>query len=90
MRRGELDDETLAGKLLEGWMGSRGHRANILADYQILEVGCAGDATTVYCTQLFVRQPDFLARAVEYRQRRLQLGERPPFAGQPGNGAPTR
>ncbi len=73
MRRDELDDETLAGKLLEGWMDSPGHRANILATYQILEVGCAGDATTVYCTQLFVRQPDRLARAVEYRQRPQSL-----------------
>lgn len=73
MRRGDLDDETLARELFEGWMDSPGHRANILADYQILEVGCAGDATAVYCTQLFIRQPNRLARAVEYRQHPQSL-----------------
>ena len=68
MREGDLAQDDLAERLVEGWMNSPPHRANILADYALFEVGCHGDDNAMYCTQLFVRQPTRLARAVGYEQ----------------------
>lgn len=57
-----------ARRMVEGWMNSPGHRANILADYELFEVGCHGDRRVMYCTQLFVRSPTRLAHPVQFLQ----------------------
>ena len=55
-----LSYKTLAEKIVNSWMHSHGHRANILnADYQLLGVGVKlsdyeeGDMPTVFATQVF-------------------------------------
>jgi hypothetical protein len=58
----------LAKRLVTGWMESPGHRTNILAPYDTFEVGCYGDRSTLFCTQLFVRSSTRLAREVAFRQ----------------------
>ena len=46
----------LADPLMDDWMNSRGHRANILSrDFQCVGVGAAADDTTILATQLFGR-----------------------------------
>lgn len=59
----------LAASLVDGWMNSPGHRKNILAPYEVLEVGCFGDSRTMYCTQLFVGSAAWLADGVAFEQR---------------------
>lgn len=61
-------DADRAARLVDGWMNSRGHRRNILAPYDLFEVGCFGNRRTTYCTQLFVRRASRLAHDVDYRQ----------------------
>lgn len=58
----------VASALVQGWMASPGHRANILRRYERFEVGCYGSSTTMYCTQLFVRSGSCLAEPVAFRQ----------------------
>ena len=42
-------------RVVEGWMDSAGHRANILGDYEQLGVGVAVKNGTVYWAQMFIR-----------------------------------
>lgn len=62
------DGRNLAASLVEGWMTSPGHRANILAPYEVFEVGCYGNGTRMYCTQLFVRAAAWLEEPLAYEQ----------------------
>jgi hypothetical protein len=68
MQQGWPADQDVARLLVNGWMSSPGHRRNILAPYQTVEVGCHGDRSALYCTQLFVRAPARLAADVAYPQ----------------------
>ncbi len=54
----------LAQRFVEAWMNSPEHRRNILSSYRILEVGCQGDGTIMYCTQDFVRSIHRMEHAV--------------------------
>jgi len=67
-REGQPRGRSLAARLVDGWMKSPGHRANILASYDTFEVGCFGDRETMYCTQLFLRSSTRLADEVPFRQ----------------------
>ena len=52
--RSSADRPTLAEDLVQGWMGSPGHRRNILhAEFQRLGVGAYVTSDDVYATQLF-------------------------------------
>jgi len=59
----------VAERMVQGWMDSPGHRRNILADYQVFEVGCDVSGDVTYCTQLFIDSPIWLDVPVAYRQR---------------------
>ena len=47
---------TSPAAVIDGWMKSSGHRANILGDYEALGVGVHVKNGTVYWTQLFIRE----------------------------------
>jgi hypothetical protein len=61
-------DGELAGRFVQSWLDSPGHRRNIMADYDAVEIGCHGDRTLMYCTQLFASSAHRLANAVSFRQ----------------------
>lgn len=58
----------LAERFVQSWMDSPGHRRNILAPYEIFEVGCHGDRTTMFCTQLFARATARSLGGIPFRQ----------------------
>lgn len=67
-------DGALADNLLQGWMDSPGHRANILRrDYTHLGVGCSSRGRELRCTQLFAAAKVFLATDLPAR---LEQGSR--------------
>ncbi|MFU8814590.1 MAG: CAP domain-containing protein [Pseudomonadales bacterium] len=61
-------DADLAARFVQSWMDSPGHRENILAVYQTLEVGCHGDRNLMFCTQLFARSTVRSDGEVPFRQ----------------------
>jgi hypothetical protein len=61
-------DADLADRLVQSWMDSPGHRRNILAPYEMVEIGCHGSGSTMFCTQLFARSVARLAGEVPFRQ----------------------
>lgn len=51
---GLRDPNALAKVMINDWMGSSGHRKNILSkQYQYGGVGCASDGAQIYCTEVF-------------------------------------
>jgi uncharacterized protein YkwD len=69
VRKRGSPDANVAKRLVDGWMKSPGHRANILAPYDTFEVGCYGDQKAMYCTQLFVQTSLRLASGASFQQR---------------------
>jgi hypothetical protein len=61
-------DGALAGRFVRSWMDSPGHRRNILASYDLLEIGCHGDRSLMYCTQLFASSAQFTLHRIPFRQ----------------------
>jgi uncharacterized protein YkwD len=58
----------LAGLFVTAWLNSPGHRRNIMAPYDMFEVGCHGDRTLMYCTQLFANAAQRITRDIPFRQ----------------------
>jgi hypothetical protein len=72
----------LADRLVQRWMESPGHRRNILAPYEVLEIGCHGDRTIMFCTQLFASSVARLTTRIPFRhapgdELTIRLAERP-------------
>ena len=63
------DPEQLARELVDGWMKSPGHRANIVAEAAEIGVGLYRDDDTIMATQVFSKGPsvDFDAITLEDR-----------------------
>jgi len=54
-------------QVVEGWMQSSGHRANILGDYEALGVGVYVKNGTLYWAQLFIREGGAAKQAAGWR-----------------------
>jgi len=54
-------------KVVEGWMNSPGHKANILGDYEQLGVGVFVKNNTVYWAQMFIRSGGASSRAPRWK-----------------------
>ncbi|MCP5467686.1 MAG: hypothetical protein H7A32_00265 [Deltaproteobacteria bacterium] len=53
-QKGLTDPEAIAKVMMEDWMGSKSHRANILGEqFTRMEIACVSSWTQIYCTQVF-------------------------------------
>jgi hypothetical protein len=60
-------DTELAERFVQSWLDSPGHRRNIMASYDALEIGCHGDRTLMYCTQLFASAASRTTNDIPFR-----------------------
>lgn len=87
------DEDGLARRFVTSWMDSPGHRRNILARYDLLEIGCYGDRRLMYCTQLFASSAQHTADPIPFRQAPgaiLTLGLARPPGGAAAGAATSR
>ncbi len=56
-QKGLSDPEAITKVMMEDWMGSKSHRANILSDkYTRMEIACISSWTQIFCTQVFASE----------------------------------